>query len=84
MAGEIEAFVGVGAAGDDGADSGAAERGRLERELATAEAFLDGARTRLANEAFAIKAPAIVVDGARAREAELAEQVSRLRARLGR
>jgi valyl-tRNA synthetase len=84
IAGELEAFIGLGATGDDGADSGVAERGRLERELAAAEAFLEAARTRLANEAFATKAPPTVVDAARGREAKLAEQVSRLRARLGR
>jgi valyl-tRNA synthetase len=84
IAGELEAFVAIGPARDDGADSGAAERGRLERELATAEGLLATARTRLANEAFTTKAPPIVIDGVRARQAELAEQVARLRARLGR
>jgi valyl-tRNA synthetase len=59
------------------------DRARLEKELAEAEGFLAGARARLANEAFTAKAPRAVVDGARAREAELAETVERLRARLG-
>ena len=40
------------------------------------------ARERLANEAFTSKAPPAVVEGARAREAELADQVERLRERL--
>jgi valyl-tRNA synthetase len=40
---------------------------------------LAAARERLANEAFMAKAPPAVVEGARAREAELAEQVERLR-----
>ena len=41
--------------------------------------WLAAARERLANEAFMAKAPPAVVEGARAREAELAEQVDRLR-----
>lgn len=67
------------------ADPGAAalERARLERELEEAEGWLAAARARLADEAFLAKAPAAVVDGARAREAELADQVDRLRGRLG-
>ena len=59
------------------------ERGRLERELAEAEAALTGARARLADAAFVQRAPAHVVEGARTREAELAERVSRLRVSLG-
>jgi valyl-tRNA synthetase len=78
----------VGAAGDIEAtirptapDAGAhaLERARLERELAEAETWLAAARERLANEAFMAKAPPAVVEGARAREAELADQVDRLR-----
>jgi valyl-tRNA synthetase len=60
------------------------ERERLERDLAEAEVWLAAARERLANESFVSRAPAAVVDGARAREAELADQVVRLRDRLGR
>ncbi len=63
---------------------GDAERTRLEKELADAERFLDAARARLADAAFTGKAPPAIVDGARTREAELADTVSRLRARLGR
>jgi valyl-tRNA synthetase len=63
-------------------DSARLERIRLEKELAEAEGWLEAARARLANEAFVGKAPAAVVDGARARERELAEQVDRLRERL--
>jgi valyl-tRNA synthetase len=59
------------------------ERDRLERDLAEAEGWLIAARERLANESFIARAPAAVVEGARAREAELAEQVARLRARIG-
>ena len=61
-----------------------ADRARLEKELADAERLLDAARARLANEAFTAKAPPAIVEGARAREAELADQVDRLRERLGR
>ena len=60
------------------------ERERLERDLAEAEGWLAAARERLANESFVARAPAAVVDGARAREAELAEQVARLRERTRR
>jgi valyl-tRNA synthetase len=67
-------------------DAGATdlERARLERELAEAEGYLIAARERLSNDLFIAKAPPAVVDGARAREAELAEQVDRLSERLGR
>ena len=63
---------------------GRLERDRLERDLAEAEGWLAAARDRLANEAFVTRAPAPVVEGARAREAELAEQVARLRERTRR
>ncbi|MES2209076.1 MAG: valine--tRNA ligase [Chloroflexota bacterium] len=59
------------------------ERGRLEKELAEATTLLAAARDRLANESFLARAPSAVVAGAREREAELAEMVHRLRARLG-
>ena len=68
-------------ADDDAADL---ERDRLERDLAEAEGWLAAARERLADESFVSRAPAPVVEGARAREAELAEQVARLRERTGR
>ena len=61
-----------------------AERTRLEKELAEAEGHLAATRARLANESFTAKAPPAVVDGARAREAELADLVDRLRDRLDR
>ena len=69
-----------------GQDAGAVslERQRLEGALAEAEGWLAAARGRLANEAFTSRAPAAVVDGARAREAELSDQVARLREALGR
>ncbi|HET9344784.1 MAG TPA: valine--tRNA ligase [Candidatus Limnocylindrales bacterium] len=79
VAGDLEALVILA----DASASAEAERARLEKELAEAERYLAAARARLANEAFTSKAPPAVVDGARAREAELADQVERLRARLG-
>ncbi|MEX2183846.1 MAG: valine--tRNA ligase, partial [Chloroflexota bacterium] len=83
IAGDLEARIRTaGVAGDD--EAAALERTRLERELAEAEGWLVTARDRLANEAFMAKAPPNVVDGARAREAELADQVDRLRDRLSR
>jgi valyl-tRNA synthetase len=81
IAGPTEAVVGVAATDPVTASS---DRARLEKELADAERLLDAARARLANEAFTARAPGPVVAGARAREAELAEQVGRLRDRLGR
>jgi valyl-tRNA synthetase len=56
------------------------ERARLEKELAQAEAALASARALLADPAFIERAPAQVVDGARAREAELSDRVARLSA----
>jgi len=77
--GELEGAVRLTAAHDS---ASALERERLGRDLAAAEGFLAAARTRLADPAFLAKAPAPVIEGARAREAELAAQVDRLRARL--
>ena len=81
IAGPAEAIVGAGAADPAAAE---ADRARLEKELADAERLLEAARGRLANESFTAKAPAAVVEGARTREAELADQVDRLRDRLAR
>jgi valyl-tRNA synthetase len=81
IAGPAEAIVGTGRA-EPGAVE--ADRARLDKELADAERLLDAARARLANEAFTARAPAAIVEGARAREAELADQVGRLRERLAR
>ena len=81
IAGEIECRIHpVAQAG--ASETAALERARLERELAEAEAWLVAARERLANTAFMAKAPQAIVDGALAREAELAEQVERLRDRI--
>jgi valyl-tRNA synthetase len=81
IAGPAEAIVGTGAADPAAAD---ADRARLEKELADAERLWDAAKARVANEAFTSKAPPAIVEGAQARQAELAEQVARLRERLGR
>ncbi len=81
IAGEAEAVVVP--APQEGGELAARERARLEKELAQAEALLASARARLANPDFTGKAPAAVVEGARAREGELADQVVRLRERLG-
>ena len=79
--GQVEATV---RPGTPDAGAGSLERDRLERDLAEAEGWLAAARDRLANDSFVSRAPAAVVDGARAREAELSDQVDRLRDRLGR
>jgi valyl-tRNA synthetase len=73
----------VGRGGGDPA-AGQRDRARLERELDDAERLLEAARARVANEAFTSKAPPAVVEGARARVAELESQVARLRERLER
>ena len=83
IAGELEALVRIDAGSDSATGSASLERSRLERELAEAEDWLAAARDRLANGAFTSGAPAAVVEGARAREAELTDQVARLRGRLG-
>jgi valyl-tRNA synthetase len=81
IVGEVEADIALPTE-DGGARTDAADRGRLEKELAEAEAHLAAAEARLANGAFIAKAPPAVVDGARARAAELTEQVQRLKERL--
>jgi valyl-tRNA synthetase len=78
--GDIEATVLTAVTGD----SVALDRARLEKELAEADGWLAAAQARLANASFVGKAPPAVVEGARNREAELADQVARLRERLGR
>ncbi|MEO8229184.1 MAG: class I tRNA ligase family protein, partial [Chloroflexota bacterium] len=77
IAGDLEVRIAAGPA------DATAERTRLERELADAERQLNAAEARLANQEFLDKAPPTVVDGARARATELADQVARLRERLG-
>ncbi len=78
--GEIEVAVRVGRPDTTSVEL---DRDRLEHELAEAEGYLVVVRERLANDAFVSRAPAPVVEGARAREAELDDQVAKLRDRLG-
>ncbi len=80
VAGDLEAMVHPSAAADAG--TAGRERARLEKELADTDALLASARARLADTRFTTKAPPTVVEGARAREAELAERAGKLRARL--
>ena len=81
VAGGCEATIHPPTAGGKG--TGELERTRLRRELEETERLLASTRARLANDSFVAKAPPSIVDGARAREAELAAQAERLRARLG-
>ncbi|MFI5254092.1 MAG: hypothetical protein ACHQ15_01345, partial [Candidatus Limnocylindrales bacterium] len=64
-----------------GADP-ALERARLERELADVQRQLAAAEARLGDSAFTSRAPAHVVNGARARAGELQALIARLQARL--
>src|SRR5262245_41815223 len=60
----------------------AAERRRLEKDLAAAEKELAGTAGKLGNDAFLAKAPADVVDKIRARQQVAREEVDRITARL--
>jgi len=83
VAGGLEARIGTAAGGREaGGVASASERARLEKELAQAGAALASVRARLADPAFLQRAPAQVVAGARASEADLAERVERLSASL--
>ena len=79
--GEVEATIRFGSSDGVAADL---ERDRLERDLVGAEGWLAAARARLANHDFVSRAPAAVVEQAREREVDLADQVARLRDRIGR
>jgi len=61
---------------------GADGRVRVEADLARVEKLFESARTRVEDPVFLSKAPAKIVEGARAQLAELAEQRDRLRALL--
>jgi valyl-tRNA synthetase len=82
LAGRLQVILDLG--GGAGAGSTAQDRGRLERELADAEALLAAARARLENPQFVERAPAAIVEGARARAAELEDLVARLQASVSR
>ena len=60
----------------------AAERRRLEKDLAAAEKELAGTTGKLGNDAFLAKAPADVVDKIRDRQQLAREEVDRITARL--
>jgi valyl-tRNA synthetase len=77
VAGKLEARIHASTQPD------AADRARVEKELAQAEAALAATRGRLGDATFVERAPASIVDATRSREAELAERVDRLRASLG-
>ena len=61
----------------------AAERARLGKEMAAAQAEAARAEERLANPAYVAKAPDAVVQKDRARLVELGDRLSRLQERLG-
>jgi valyl-tRNA synthetase len=77
LSGRLQVIIDLGAG--DRAGSTVQDRGRLERELADAEALLAAAQARLANPQFVERAPAAIVEGARSRAAELEDLVTRLR-----
>jgi valyl-tRNA synthetase len=60
----------------------AAERERLNKELAKFEGELANAQRQLGNEGFLAKAPAKVVEGIRRREGELKVLMEKARAAL--
>ena len=60
----------------------AAERRRLEKDLAAAQKELSGTTAKLSNEGFLAKAPAEVVDKIKARQQVAGEEVERITARL--
>ncbi|MGV0799712.1 class I tRNA ligase family protein, partial [Mycolicibacterium elephantis] len=60
----------------------AAERRRLEKDLAAAQKELANTTSKLGNEAFLAKAPAEVVDKIRGRQRVAEEEVERITARL--
>jgi valyl-tRNA synthetase len=60
----------------------AAERKRLERDLATARKEAQSMTSKLGNEAFTAKAPADVIDKTRARLAAAQADIARLESRL--
>ena len=65
-----------------GAADVSAERERLTRAVADAEALLAAAEAKLGNPQFVERAPAAVVEKERARAAESAARLAKLRAQL--
>ncbi len=83
VAGQLEGAITLAGDAIGSASADAGERARIEKELSQAESALAAARGRLGDATFLEKAPPHIVDGARIREAELAERVAKLRASLG-
>ena len=79
VAGRLEAAIESAAPNPAGAGR---DRERLAKELDVTQGRLAAVRARLADEAFTGRAPAHIVDGARASESELAAQVASLLAKL--
>jgi valyl-tRNA synthetase len=77
VVGPLQAFVSLAGAAD-----ASAERERLARAVADAEALLAGAEAKLGNPQFVARAPQAVVDKERARAAEAAARLGKLRAQL--
>jgi valyl-tRNA synthetase len=75
--GPLEAFVSVAGTADT-----SAERERLARAVADAEALLAGAEAKLSNPRFVERAPAAVVEKERARAAESTARLATLHAQL--
>ncbi len=78
VVGEVEAYLPLAGLVDL-----AAERARLQEALRAAEAEVARVQAKLANPAFAQKAPPAVVEKERQRLARATEEAERLRARLG-
>jgi len=79
FAGDVEVFVPLAGLVDL-----AEEEGRLAKELAKAEKELSIVRSKLAKEDFVARAPAEVVEGARAKEAEVSTRLAKLKESLAR
>ncbi|MBT8208532.1 MAG: valine--tRNA ligase [Acidimicrobiia bacterium] len=77
VAGPLQAFIPLAGLVDV-----AAERPRLEKAVAEAQAVLAASQRKLANESFVAKAPSEVVEKERAKVAETEMKVSKLQAQL--
>ena len=75
--------IGIQQAAVEQSAMSAEERGRLEKELEKLDAEISRAGERLSNADFLAKAPAHVVEGGRARLAEMRERQATLRSSLG-
>ncbi len=75
--------IGVEQAAVEKSEMSAEERVRLEKELEKLEAEISRAEERLSNADFLAKAPAKVVEGGRAKLAEMRERQASLRSSLG-